>query len=343
MPEPVPGSGPAPVPDAQRSLLEPASFLRWVYLGRALLAGALLPAGLWVWRLPPDGLALVFLLFAAGVGSAAASYWWTHLAGNPPGARFRYLQVGLDVVLVTGTVHLTGGALSQFSPLYILVISEGALLLPLAGGVLMGILASVLFLAESIWFQEGRVDLSLALQLTLFTAVALATGLLGDRLRRAGTRLGAVESELRQLRLDTSEILDSLTTGVLTVDGDGRLAYLNHSGGRLLGLDPVAHLGRPVEEALAEVAPRVAKLLLRCLHDRRPVPRSKTRVVREGGERVLGVSTTIMERDDGAAASATAMFQDITNQERADLLDRRNQRLEAVAELSASLAHEIKN
>ena len=41
--------------------------------------------------------------------------------------------------------------------------------------------------------------------------------------------------------------------------------------------------------------------------------------------------------------SATALFQDITDLERLDELHVRAERLEAVATLSASLAHEIKN
>ena len=45
----------------------------------------------------------------------------------------------------------------------------------------------------------------------------------------------------------------------------------------------------------------------------------------------------------GQPTTATAIFQDISDQKRLDALHLRAQRLEAVAELSASLAHEIKN
>jgi two-component system sensor histidine kinase PilS (NtrC family) len=282
-------------------------------------------------------------MFVVGGGITVLSFWWTELASQPVNTNFLYLQVLVDAVLVTATVHITGGAGSDFAPLYILVISEGALLLPLSGGLLMGVLTSALFVAEAVILQEVPQTRGVVLQLILFTGVAVATGVLGDRLRRAGVRLGAVESELRQLRLDTTEILDSLSTGILTVDGDGRLAYLNYSGGRLLGLDPVAHLGRPVVEVLARVAPAMGRLLSRSVQDRVPVLRFKTTMEREGEAMVVGVSTTIMERAGTEGVSATAIFQDITKAERADMLDRRNQRLEAVAELSASLAHEIKN
>ena len=58
----------------------------------------------------------------------------------------------------------------------------------------------------------------------------------------------------------------------------------------------------------------------------------------------LGVTTTSSDGDGGRVPrTTTAIFQDISDQKRLDQLNLRAQRLEAVAELSASLAHEIKN
>lgn len=340
------------VPAAESSLFPvPRELLRWIYLGRVILVSSILAGALSAWRsAAPEVTFVATTMFVVGVGATLLSVWWTHLAGRQPGTNFRYLQVVLDALLVTATVHITSGDpgtpgafTSDFSPLYILVISEGALLLPLAGGVLMGVLVSVLFFADIVWLQGGELDTELALQISLFGGVALATGILGDRLRRAGARLGAMESELRQLRLDTSEIMDSLSTGILTVDQDGRVAYLNHAGARLLGLDPTSPLGKPVGEVLKKLAPAMGRLLMRSVQDRVPVLRFKTTMQQDGRPVVLGVSTTVMDHGPEGRSTSTAIFQDITNQERADVLDRRNQRLEAVAELSASLAHEIKN
>jgi two-component system sensor histidine kinase PilS (NtrC family) len=57
----------------------------------------------------------------------------------------------------------------------------------------------------------------------------------------------------------------------------------------------------------------------------------------------IGVTTTLHETDDEEPGSVTAIFTDISDQIRLQELNRRAERLEAVAELSASLAHEIKN
>jgi two-component system sensor histidine kinase PilS (NtrC family) len=330
-------------PDPPRQLV-PRDFLRWLYLGRLILLMGLFLGVVLLRGGARAGEGLVAnttVLFGTVV--TAWSFWVTHVRAREPGPTFLYLQVLMDVVIVTVTVHVTGGATSDFAPLYILVISEAALLLPLSGGVLIGVLAPASFVADIVLLKGQSVDPPMALQLLLFTGVAVATGLLGDRLRRAGIQLGAVESELRQLRLDTSEILDTLSTGILTVDGEGRLAYLNEAGARMLGVSGEAPPGISIRELLRTSAPSMGKILLQSVRERVPVLRFKTSVERGSDTLVLGVSTTVMDRGDGSPPSATAVFQDITHSERMGLLDRRSQRMEAVAELSASLAHEIKN
>ncbi|MSR35154.1 MAG: PAS domain S-box protein [Gemmatimonadetes bacterium] len=283
------------------------------------------------------------VMFVTALAFTGWSYWRSHFVGVVPGEVFLYAQIFMDVIVVTSIVDITGGQGSDFSPLYILVISEGALLLPLTGGVLMGVLASLIYFADLVWFHGARLNGPVGLQIGLFSVVAIATGFLGDRLRRAGVALGVVESELRQLHLDTSDILATIGTGVLTVDGSGRLAYMNPAAEVMLGLDARQWTGAPVLDAAEHAAPGLGMVMRRSVADRVPVSRFKTTTSRAGRDLVLGVSTAVLERADGGTPSVTAIFQDITDLERIEALNRRNERLEAVAELSASLAHEIKN
>ena len=183
-------------PSARASFLDPRDILRWVYLGRlSRLAAIFLAAlvGATTGRADPAVQMAAAALFAAAAFSLG-SFWWTERRGRFASRAFLYAQVVADVIAVTIVVHLTGGPESEFSPVYILVIAEAALLLPLPGGVLAGILASVLFGVDAVWVQGGVLTPSLALQVGLFTLVAVAIGVLGDRLRRTGLRLGAVES-----------------------------------------------------------------------------------------------------------------------------------------------------
>jgi two-component system sensor histidine kinase PilS (NtrC family) len=320
--------------------------LRWVYVGRVTLATGILVGMMVAWfSAPPEATRIATLLFIVTMAVTLASVWHTDVRGNPTSRTFMYAQVILDAVLVTAVIHITsGGGDVVFAPLYILVITEGALLLPLPGGVLIGTLASILYFTDLVWGRPDSLDLNTAgLQIGLFAVVALITGWLGDRVQRTWLALGEVQSELVRLRLDTGDILTNISTGVLTVVDGGRLAYLNTAGERFLGLTLEQWHGAPILDVVAEVAPGLAEALRRSMSGLRPVSRQTTSVKKPTGDLVLGISTTVLESREGEGPSVTAIFQDITDLERIQALNRRNERLEAVAELSASLAHEIKN
>jgi len=318
--------------------------LRWIYLGRLALVSGILVAALLAWLgADPTQTLIATLIFLLAFALTGFSFWFTDFRGREPTDNFVYLQVVFDALLVTAVVHITGGAESTFVFLYILVISAGALLLPLPGGVLVGVLATILYLADTVVMHPQTFRLEALLQMALFATVAVVTGLLGDRVRRAGLAVGQMESALRQLRLDTGDILANIGTGVMTVDGEGRLMYLNPAGEVLLGMGFQEWRGREVLEAVESMAPGMGSVMERSLSSGKPVARFKSVADRRGGGAVLGISTTVLDRESWTSPSVTAIFQDITDQERVNELNRRAERLEAVAELSASLAHEIKN
>jgi two-component system sensor histidine kinase PilS (NtrC family) len=268
--------------------------------------------------------------------------WWTHILRRPPGHNFLYFQTIFDVLLVTSVIHVTGGVESHFAPLYILVIATAALLLPLPGGMLIGALASLLYFADLLFFQGTTPTLNVGLpQIGLMVVMAIATAAVGERLRRTGTQLGAVELELKQLRLDLSEMLAAIDTGLITVDGEGRLVHCNEAAARLLVLDPAQWGEESVLEELDRSAPGLGTLVRRTSATGVPVRRFEIRQRGVEHDRFLGVRTTVLERE--TTPWVTAVMQDITEGKQIEDLIRRAERLQAVAELGASLAHEIKN
>lgn len=318
----------------------PRRVLTWIYLGRIALAAtvfvqysnAAFAGAPWSGYLP-----IVLLLV---VPFTLASYFYSHQKEGPNRA-FLYAQVLFDVFLLTLVVLLTGGGRSMFAPLYILVISAAALILPIVGGILVGLLASILYFAAAVT-SSGAVDAAVLLQAGLFAVVAIVTGYIGDRLRQTGAALGEVQTQLQRLRVDTDEILDTIGTGILTVDGDASLAYINPAAADILGVEREEWIDRPALEHLDAIAPGLGSIIERTASERTPFRRYQTEPL-ENRATVLGVSTTLVERGEGVPPAVTAIFQDITERMRAEGLRRRTERLEAVAELSASLAHEIKN
>jgi two-component system sensor histidine kinase PilS (NtrC family) len=319
--------------------------LRWLYIGRLTLAGGIFTGALGAWTRATAGTTLVATLgLITGMGVTLFSLWWTEGQGRPPGRIFLYAQLLYDTLLVTAVVHITtvGNVPSDFSALYVLVIAAGALLLPLPGGMVIGALASCLYLADMLWLLPDVTMSAAALpQIVLFVLLALVTAGLGDRLRRTGTALGEMESQLRQLRTDTNEIMEMMDTGMLTVDSTGRLVHSNRAAQALLAMDDPSWRGRGVLEELDRRAPGLGSVIARTIQTQVPVRRHELRLASTDGDRYLGLRTTVMSRRDGPWV--TAVLQDVTEFKQVEDLVRRAERLQAVAELGASLAHEIKN
>jgi two-component system sensor histidine kinase PilS (NtrC family) len=109
-------------------------------------------------------------------------------------------------------------------------------------------------------------------------------------------------------------------------------------------MDPEALIGRPVLEQFRLIAPELADALQSSVTDRVRTTRGEGTIATPGKRVQIGVTTTYTDGDGRRTSrTATAIFQDISDQKRMEMLRLRAERLEAVAELSASLAHEIRN
>ncbi len=325
-----------------RGLLDPRRVVRWLYLARFSLATSIYIAAILVWqRTDPENTLVASLAFALTMVLTVPSAIWTEVQRRPPTIAFMYGQFVFDLMVVTSVVHVTGGAASGFAALYILVNAAAALLLPIRGALLVAGLGSMLYVADVIVVGAGNLSLALALQLVVFVGVAFGTSSIAARLRERGQ---GAEAELASARLRAADILANIRSGIITVDEFGTLQYANPMASELLGLPLDIAIGRAVLPDLRRVAPVVGDALEHALRDRVHLSRAEGFLTRDSNIFSVGVTTT---SDDGDGAhvprSATAIFQDISDQKRLEQLNLRAQRLEAVAELSASLAHEIRN
>jgi two-component system, NtrC family, sensor histidine kinase PilS len=333
-----------------QAMLDPRRLLRWIYIGRLTISVAIFLAAVLVWTqedTDKQKLLIASLAFAISTGVTVASAAFSEIYKRPLQRNFLYLQGVFDVLLVTAIVHVTDGAVSPFAALYILVIAAASLLLPIGGGLLIAALGNALYVADVLVVAAGLqqpVTATVWLQLGVFTAVALGSGYLSVPLRREGLGKEDLAAELRHLRLRADDILRNIRSGVLTVDSSGRLLYANPMAEQMLEVPLVDRIGEPIVAEIAAVAPELAHAINRSINDRARTTRGEGTITTSRRSVSIGVATTYTEGDgERTNRTTTAIFQDISDVKRLEALRLRAERLEGVAELSAALAHEIKN
>ncbi len=336
------------MPDRRRpgrsSLPDQRTLLSWLFVGRLVLAvGVLLGAGL-VWTERPREAFLVSIAVVIALMFTAYGAWATVLRRRKPGNTLLFIQALVDLGVVTTIVHFAGQPQSAFPALYVLLVAAYALLLPPTWGALTAVLASAVFLTDVFLTYSGPPDTAFWAQIVVFNVVFAIVAVLGHRLREAGMEQETLAIELRRVRLEADDILRNIRSGVITVDGMGRLAFINPTATRLLELDAQTLLGHPVLDQLKIRSSELWAAVVAGIRNGRKISRGEGMVVHQGGKIFpIGLSTTTFRQETQEAPSVTAIFTDISDLKEVQELQQRAERLEAVAALSASLAHEIRN
>ena len=326
------------------SLPDQRTLLSWLFIGRLTLAvGSLMGAGL-VWTERPQESFLVSITVVVALTFTGYGFYIVHWRGRRPGNTFLLFQALVDLIVVTTVVHFAGQPTSAFPALYVLVVAAYALLMPPATGALTAMLASALFLADTLWTRADAPDAAFWAQMIVFNLVFAIVAVLGHRLREAGMEQETLATELQRVRLEADDILRNIRSGVLTVDGLGRLAFINPTAERLLDLEGQSLIGLPVLDQLKVRSAELWAATVAGIRSGRKISRGEGMVSHQAGRSFpIGLSTTTFRQEAQEAPSVTAIFTDISDLKEVQELQARAERLESVAALSASLAHEIRN
>lgn len=149
--------------------------------------------------------------------------------------------------------------------------------------------------------------------------------------------------ELADLKSYTDSILNSVTSGIVTVDLDGRVVTLNPAAELLTGYFAGEAAGRYCTEVFART-PEVGEILMETLASRAPITNVTLTLRRRTGARLpVELSTAPLKGSDGKDLGAVGVFRDLTVVRQLERRLRRSDRLAALGTLAAGLAHEIKN
>jgi PAS domain S-box-containing protein len=173
--------------------------------------------------------------------------------------------------------------------------------------------------------------------------LAVLSAMLRQKVREARDRLASAARELDRVRFDNDVILRHLTSGVITLDGAGTVAYLNPAAEEVLGLRLEGLRGRWVQDALPPRLHSLRDALGAVLESH--VTQSRGELLLEsaaGAPLPLGISTNLLTHD-GRVTGVVGVFQDLTEVREMEQRALRNQTLAEVGALAAGIAHELRN
>jgi two-component system sensor histidine kinase PilS (NtrC family) len=262
------------------------------------------------------------------------------------------LQLIGDIGIITGFVYATGGLYSPFSFLYLTVIVEASVFLRRWGylfaglsAVAYGVLVDLMFfdilpIAPNLLGGTTVPDRGSVLnQLLVHVVGFILVTFLVYRLIGSHRRLEEESERARQFVALTDHVVRSVSTGIVATDLEGCVLHLNQAGAEILHIaNQEIVIGSDVDEIIPLNGGQWQEIFKRA--EQQPV-RIKEQI--DSIDTHLGVTVGPLTDEHGIVVGYVINFQDLTEAERAGEHRRLQERMAAVGELAARMAHEVKN
>src|SRR5881394_870751 len=329
--------------------------LWWLIAGRAAAVVLLfLGAAAWRWNAsaPAPGNSTTDVLpIIVGIAALTIIYCIARIVWKNYAAQAR-IQFFLDIVLVTWLVWITGHARSPYAALYIVIISVASLYVGPRGAMITSIVSAASFNAAVLYAITTRGATSEVLANTIqlvglsdisFLVVGLLAAKLAHGQTKSDVQLAAATRSLADLRALHERIVESIRSGVITTDLQGRIYTFNAAAEEITGyklsevrtLDASMFFGdmsRQIVDSMNAAA------------EGKLSPRFQADCLTPNGLALrLGFTIAPLFAESGETSGMVITFQDLTNVRALEETSRRQDRMAAVGRMAASIAHEIRN
>jgi two-component system sensor histidine kinase PilS (NtrC family) len=349
---------------AYRGELELRSKIKWLVLFRIAIVTVLLGANIviqLVGEAPAPEKPLLALYYVIGAIYASSTIYAIWLRFSFRLIRLAYVQCALDSCFITAIIYITGGVESIFTFLYIFSIFAAAILLGWRGAFIFasansicyGVLVDLQFYelirpfmpeyGSRFAHEPRRILYIMLVNISAFYVVAFLSSHLQGQLVKVRLKLNEQRRDLMDLAALNDRILQSINSGLLTLDRNGLIVSLNRAGGKILGYS----LNEILQQPLAEVIPELANQQhAQEPHFNQDIIRSREELFvknKEGKRLCLGFSVSPLTASEGHEIGKIVIFQDITEINKMREEVKKLERLAMMGNLAAGMAHEIKN
>lgn len=268
------------------------------------------------------------------------------------------LQFVIDIILVTWLIWTTDVIHSPYISVYIVVIASSSLFLGPRDSIVISLACAVAFTASALAVLGGlshsperELLLSVRAQtfqtIGLFDIAFLVVGLLSARLAerqsRSDVRLKAANQSLATLRALHERIVESIRSGLVTTDLQGRIYSFNAAAVEITGYDEVDVRGQDASIFFGEIK-EISADSMGTERAGEASPRFEADCLTADGLRLrLGFSISPLFSENGDTTGTVITFQDLTHIRALEETSRRQDRLAAIGRMAASIAHEIRN
>jgi two-component system sensor histidine kinase PilS (NtrC family) len=285
------------------------------------------------------------LLFLLAAVYALSVCWFGLLKLNESYVWQSYFQIAIDLLLITWMVNRTGGVDSYFSSLYFLEIVMSSILLERRGAFVAGTASSVLHFAHMdlgyfhyvetttvVWPELSTLQYIISFNIFGFCSVAFLSNFLAESWRRTGAELEKSTGQVAFLQAFSDRIMDSLGTGLVTTDSDGRIYLFNRAAEKISGYKSDHALRLTIWEVFPGMLPKVDSGQFEILTTRN-----------DGVSLNLRFSVSPVMIDEKNTAGYVWNFEDVTELRLLERQMRQKEQMAAIGAMSAGIAHEIRN
>jgi two-component system sensor histidine kinase PilS (NtrC family) len=268
-----------------------------------------------------------------------------------------YLQIAVDVIAVTFLIFMFGNTQIDYSLFYTLIIIYSALFLGRKGGMLLASVSSILYgfflnlefydLIPSFSFIKFEHAINpadaltnLMVRITSFYVLAFLVSFVVEQEKKTSTLLEEKESEFNQLDLLFRSIIESVYTGVMTIDLNNVIKTFNKAGEDITGFSRRKVQGFKVNDVFPEFLPYLNK----ATGESKIINRNEIVIKGKKNEKIsLGLSVSPLKGKSEKQIGNILVFQDITKIKQMEKALEKSRNMALIGEMAAGWAHEVRN